>query len=198
MPDVESGEFTGSFKTSINDKLANITFGGHSSDKWVWEDGGVFSLKRGEVALTLKDLTGWYGRCDAILLTANLGFSPPAAKAEIEEFKASIGCFREPAKAGGYDVIVIGGGLAGVSTSLAAARLGCKVALIQNRPVLGGNAGKEIKVHVLGTGSVKQYPIAREAGIVEELKLEMANKGYDWEKGWPSHIFLDAIKKKKA
>ena len=36
-----------------------------------------------------------------------------------------------------YDVIVVGGGVAGISASIAAARLGCKVALVHNRPVLG-------------------------------------------------------------
>jgi succinate dehydrogenase/fumarate reductase flavoprotein subunit len=47
-----------------------------------------------------------------------------------------------------YDVIVIGGGIAGICASISSARLGCKVALIHDRPVLGGNFSSEIRVHI--------------------------------------------------
>ncbi|WP_349770679.1 FAD-dependent oxidoreductase, partial [Atribacter sp.] len=47
-----------------------------------------------------------------------------------------------------YDLIVVGGGLAGTCAAVAAARLGCRVALVQNRPVLGGNSSSEIRVPV--------------------------------------------------
>jgi len=70
------------------------------------------------------------------------------------------------------DVTVVGGGLAGVCAAVAAARLGKKVALIQNRPVLGGNSSSEVRVWVVGaTGhGVNRY--ARETGILGEMFVE--------------------------
>lgn len=71
-----------------------------------------------------------------------------------------------------YDITVVGGGLAGISASIAAARLGHRVALVQNRPVLGGNSSSEVRVWVCGaTGhGVNRY--ARETGIMGELFVE--------------------------
>ena len=51
------------------------------------------------------------------------------------------------------DYVVVGGGLAGVCAAIAAAREGLKVALIQNRPVLGGNASSEVRLWALGATS---------------------------------------------
>lgn len=70
------------------------------------------------------------------------------------------------------DVTVIGGGLAGMNAAIAAARFGMKVALVQNRPVLGGNSSSEVRVWVCGaTGhGVNRY--ARETGIMGELFVE--------------------------
>ena len=48
-----------------------------------------------------------------------------------------------------YDLVVVGGGIAGTAASIAAAEQGLKVALIHDRPVLGGNASGEIRVHTL-------------------------------------------------
>jgi len=48
------------------------------------------------------------------------------------------------------DILIAGGGMAGVSCALAAARCGAKVILCQDRPVLGGNASSEIRMHVVG------------------------------------------------
>lgn len=64
------------------------------------------------------------------------------------------------------DFCVVGGGLAGMCAAIAAARAGVKVALIQERPVLGGNASSEIRMWVCGAKN------CRETGIIEELQLE--------------------------
>lgn len=66
-----------------------------------------------------------------------------------------------------YDVIVVGGGLAGISAAISAARLGCEVALVQDRSVLGGNSSSEIRVPI--GGACDFNPWARETGIIEEL-----------------------------
>ncbi len=69
------------------------------------------------------------------------------------------------------DIVVAGGGLAGVCAALAAARNGARVALIQDRSRLGGNASSEIRMHVLGANSHSPLQRWRETGIIEELKL---------------------------
>ncbi len=69
-----------------------------------------------------------------------------------------------------YDVTIVGGGLAGICAAISSARLNCKVALIQNRPVLGGNSSSEIRVPISGAASFN--PWARETGIIEELISE--------------------------
>lgn len=77
------------------------------------------------------------------------------------------------------DVLIAGGGAAGVPCALAAARHGAKVILCQDRPVLGGNASSEVRMHIVGAngtgrfdrGSVLETE-AREGGIIEEIRLE--------------------------
>lgn len=79
------------------------------------------------------------------------------------------------------DVLVAGGGMAGICAAIAAARNGAKVVLVQDRSRLGGNASSEIKMHPLGVDSQK-YGF-REGGILEEILLENAvrNPQNSWE-----------------
>ncbi|MCB1206076.1 MAG: FAD-dependent oxidoreductase [Verrucomicrobiae bacterium] len=79
------------------------------------------------------------------------------------------------------DVLVAGGGAAGVPCALAAARNGARVILCQDRPVLGGNASSEVRMHVVGangTGKTERGEAgvteAREGGIIEEIRLDNA------------------------
>jgi hypothetical protein len=69
------------------------------------------------------------------------------------------------------DILVAGGGLAGVCAAIAAARNGANVILVQNRSRLGGNSSSEIRMHALGANSPQQLRNWRETGIIEELKL---------------------------
>jgi hypothetical protein len=66
------------------------------------------------------------------------------------------------------DFCVVGGGLSGMAAAIAAARHGAKVALMQDRPVLGGNASSEIRMHICGAHGTDN----RETGLVEEFELE--------------------------
>ena len=67
---------------------------------------------------------------------------------------------------------VIGGGLAGMSAAIAAARKGIKTILVQERPMLGGNASSEIRMWVRGANGKND----KETGIISELDLENAYK----------------------
>lgn len=71
-----------------------------------------------------------------------------------------------------YDLVVIGGGLAGVCAAVAAARLGERVALVQDRPVLGGNSSSEIRVVVQGAGGLRYFRDVWETGVVGEVITE--------------------------
>src|SRR5687768_17796083 len=72
------------------------------------------------------------------------------------------------------DLVVVGGGLAGVCAAIAAARHGSKVTLVQDRPVLGGNASSEVRLWILGAtshmGNNNRW--AREGGVVDEILVE--------------------------
>jgi hypothetical protein len=69
------------------------------------------------------------------------------------------------------DLCVVGGGMAGVCAAVAAARHGATVVLMQDRPVLGGNASSEVGVQISGADRVGKIPYVRETGILEELRL---------------------------
>lgn len=71
-----------------------------------------------------------------------------------------------------YDIVVVGGGMSGLCAALASARHGARTALVHNRPVLGGNASSEIRMHICGADYHTTRPNARETGIIEELLLE--------------------------
>jgi len=81
------------------------------------------------------------------------------------------------------DVLIAGGGLAGVCAALAAARHGAKVVLVQDRSRLGGNSSSEVKMHVVGSSAHKSRLGWREGGILEELRLDDAanNPHRSWE-----------------
>jgi len=72
------------------------------------------------------------------------------------------------------DVLVAGGGLAGVCAAVSAARHGARVVLVQDRSRLGGNSSSEVKMHIVGANSHKARPGWRESGLIEEFRLDDA------------------------
>lgn len=71
-----------------------------------------------------------------------------------------------------YSFVVVGGGMSGLCAAIAAAREGVKTALIHARPVLGGNASSEIRIHISGADQSLRQPDYAESGLVYELMLE--------------------------
>jgi len=73
-----------------------------------------------------------------------------------------------------YDLVVIGGGMSGVCCAITAARQGVRTALINARPVLGGNTSSEYRVWALGAtshmGNNNRW--SREGGVIDEILVE--------------------------
>ncbi len=134
----------GRFSLSINGTTLETQFGVQSAE-WSWHPAGRVSLPKGEVKLALHDLTGFDGRCDAIFLGRDGAVPPNGVDDESRKWRKALrGLPDQPVDAGEFDVVVVGGGISGCAAALTAARLGQSVALIHDRPVLGGNASKEI------------------------------------------------------
>ncbi|SDR70002.1 FAD dependent oxidoreductase [Polaribacter sp. KT25b] len=95
-------------------------------------------------------------------------------------------------KTDAYDVAVIGGGAAGICAAVAAARNGSKTVLIQDRPVLGGNASSEMRVHLNGVNNIKGKA-ERETGIIEEILLH--NRFENEQESFPvfDHVLYDFV-----
>ena len=70
------------------------------------------------------------------------------------------------------ELTVVGGGVAGITVALAAARCGMTVALVQDREVLGGNMSSEGQVGY-GSGAINKSYYARESGISDEIKMRL-------------------------
>lgn len=148
----------GKFKVLVNGKALLPEFGTQTTE-WAWQYGGTVKVKKGENAITLRDLTGFNGRCDAIWFTTDIKNIPPNDKSGLATFRKNVmGLPEKPAEAGKYDLVVVGGGIAGVCAAISAARLGLKVALIHDRPVLGGNNSSEVRVHLGGRINLEPYP----------------------------------------
>lgn len=157
----------GRFRVLVNDKPLEPTFGTQGAD-WFWHPGGTVEITQPETQLALRDLTGFNGRCDAIWFTTDPDATPPNESKVLSSWrKAELGLPEGPIKEDTYDLVVVGGGYSGLGAAISAARMGIKVALIQNRPVLGGNGSSEIRVWAQGLVRRGEYPHIGE--IVEEL-----------------------------
>lgn len=142
-------EAPGRFYVTVNDIQLEHQLG--KNPEWNWEFAGSIKLTSGDIKLSLHDLTGFEGRCDAIYLTTSKSEVLPVDMAKLKKWRAEkSGNVEVPLKKVKYDLVVVGGGIAGCAASIAAAEQGLKVALIHDRPVLGGNASGEIRVHTLG------------------------------------------------
>ncbi|MDE6450567.1 MAG: FAD-dependent oxidoreductase [Muribaculaceae bacterium] len=146
----KQGEGPGKFKVKVGGKTLKTTVGDHG-DKWEWQRAGEVSLKAGRQKLALHDLTGFNGRCDAIVLTTDPAIVLPDGGDELLALRrSSLGLDTAVVRQGEYDLVVVGGGIAGMCAAVSAARGGMNVALVNDRPVLGGNNSSEVRVHLGG------------------------------------------------
>ncbi|MBR2941178.1 MAG: FAD-dependent oxidoreductase [Kiritimatiellae bacterium] len=148
-----NGEKPGRFSLAVGDAVFPQTLGVAPPD-WGWVDAGSVRVAAGAQTIALKDLTGFEGRCDAVYFTSVAATNPPPNDA------ASLAAWRAekrgesaaPEDVVNADLVVVGGGIAGTCAAIAAADAGMSVAIVQDRPMLGGNASDEIRVRTENEG----------------------------------------------
>lgn len=152
------GEGPGKFRICIQGDALTETLG-VKGDRWEWQYAGVFNAEKRRIEVALNDLSGFDGRCDVILFTREKNLPAADTTEKMRELrKRLIKDYDKAHDMGEYDFVVAGGGVAGMCAAVSAARLGLKVALIHNRPVLGGNNSAEIRVHLGGAIECDPYP----------------------------------------
>lgn len=180
-------EAPGQFLIQVNGQKLPNTLG--LTPGWTWEYAGEVTLPSKKVRIELVDLTGFNGRCDAIYLSQT-DQKPPAAVAELAAWrKEKLTEPLAPERTKTYDLVVTGGGLAGCAAAIAAAEQGLRVALIHDRPLLGGNASSEIRVHTLGIYGkferilrkidTEHYPNGSPEALVDQKKRDKNVQEYD-------------------
>lgn len=143
-------DYPGTFRVLVDGRPLAKSFG-RGPKAWAWEDGGEVDCAAGRVTVTLRDEDGFDGRCGGLVFYR--GEFPMAGESALD-------VRREPvAERSSYDLVVVGGGVPGCCAAIAAARAGIRVALVQDRPVLGGNSSSEIRVYSAGE---QRHPIVKE------------------------------------
>ncbi len=161
-------EGPGKFQVLIDGQAMSATFG-NIGNGWFWQKAGTVNIKNLKTTITLHDLTGFNGRCDAIYFTPDASVIPPDKGDQLATFRNQQAGIKAK-NAGEYDLVVVGGGVAGICSAVSAARLGMKVALIHDRPIWGGNNSSEVRVHLGGRINLAPYPEL--GGIVKEISPE--------------------------
>ncbi|MDZ7604337.1 MAG: FAD-dependent oxidoreductase [Cyclobacteriaceae bacterium] len=147
----------GRFEVLVDGKSLSKVFG-LNDQEWEWVEGGTVVITKEQVEIVLRDLTGFNGRCDAIYFTADKSDVPPNNLEGLQAMRNELlGIDKDPEE-NEFDFVVIGGGMSGTCAAISAARLGVKVALVQNRPLLGGNNSSEVRVHLGARINLEPYP----------------------------------------
>jgi hypothetical protein len=181
----------GKFQLKIDGKPVKEVFGTKSAT-WHWHDGGMVKVGK-KATLALHDLTGFEGRCEAILFCKDPKFQPTNDIGQLTQFRRKLlGFSDQPDEGGSFDLIVAGGGLAGTSAAIAAARNGVKVALVQDRPVLGGNGSSEVRVWPEGHTNKSLYPHVGD--IVNEILPPIVKGAGQVFNGVSKEYYDDALK----
>jgi len=98
----------GRFQVLVNGVPLAATFGTDGAE-WAWQDGGMIELPTGQTTLALHDLTGFEGRCDAVLFSADLAMTPPNTPTALARFRRQTLALPEtPAEGGAFDLAARG------------------------------------------------------------------------------------------
>lgn len=158
--------YPGLFRVRIGQNISPELGRGNT---WSWEECGEMYLEKGDNVVELEDSTGFEGRCSYIYISKD----PKAlnsGKDEIWKLYSEMVLSKKEPYFESFDLIVVGGGIAGMCASVVASRAGLKTALIQDRAVVGGNNSSEIRVW-LG-GGTNYPPFSGIGNIVGEFEQE--------------------------
>jgi hypothetical protein len=192
-------EAPGRFQVFLNNKPVETVFGTISA--WTWQKGGNVEISATSCEIALKDMTGFDGRCDALFFTKDATFQPPNDLKAMRTWRdALLDTPSVPKTSETFDLVVVGGGIAGCGASLAAEKQGLTVALIHDRPLLGGCASSEVRVHTIGISGKseeilkgidsKHWPNGSAESIPDTLKRHKtmdAAKGVKQFLGWRAY-----------
>lgn len=143
----------GKFTLAVDGQPLETVFGS-GSPQWHWQYGGTIRLEAGRHQLAVHDLDGFDARFDAVLFTTEEG-----EPGEIDAMRRRLLPLpKEPENRGHFDFVVVGGGVAGMCAAISAARLGSRVALVQDRKVFGGNNSSEVRVGLGGRLNIGRFP----------------------------------------
>ena len=142
----------GKFTLLIDGKALETVFG-TGSPEWHWQPGGQIHLEAGPHRLAVHDLDGFDARFDAVLLTTDSD-----TPGEIDSLRRVLLDIPAPEEKGKFDFVVVGGGVAGMCAAISAARLGSRVAVVQDRKVFGGNNSSEVRVGLGGRLNIGRFP----------------------------------------
>ena len=131
---------------------------GDGKPDWHWQDGGVVTVDTLRKTVFLHDLTGFEGRCGAMIFTSDMDFVPPDNADEINILRRELCGFNSVLKVHEYDFVVIGAGISGMCAAIEAAERGLKTALVNDRFVAGGNNSSEIRVWLSGDTKFDEFP----------------------------------------
>ncbi len=151
------GTSAGRFQLLVNGCALDEVLGTGSAE-WAWQKAGMRNLEAGEVSISLHDLSGFNGRCDALFITKRSDFVPPDAADELAAFKERyfpVEVLDDPTQ---YDLIVCGGGFAGMTMAISAREVGVRALLVQDRGMLGGCNSSEVRVWLGGLTNIGDYP----------------------------------------
>ena len=146
------GPGPGRFSLSVDGSPVGGDLGSEGT-AWYWQKAGEVKLKKGSHEIRIHDLMGLEGRFDAVCLSRK----PLTGEALDNLQKVSRGS-APVSDEGEFDLVVVGAGYSGICASVAAARQGLRVALIQDRAILGGNNSSEIRVQLGGSIECEPYP----------------------------------------
>lgn len=197
------GKGPGKFAVRVNNSQLGTT--GDTGSAWGWVCLGTARLRKGTNTVSLHDLTGFDGRCDAVFLS-NSGEMPDDGVGST--WRQRLNPRKKAEKT--YDLVVIGGGIAGICAATSAARLGLSVALVNDRPIWGGCNSSDIRVHLGGDTEVEPYRSlgrlinefgpsqggnAQPAGQYEDCKKDSFLKAQQGLSLYPSYRAVHVLKR---
>jgi hypothetical protein len=157
----------GTFCVGVGQRIVKKEFGTHAG-LWDWEDGGAVEIESESVKVSLQDQTGFEGRCGFLFFSQDPYIVPPTNPKALFSFYQKLLGLEKQILETSYDMVVAGGGIAGMCAALSSARQGLRTALVQDRKIFGGNNSSEVRVWLGGLTNLQ--PFSGVGNIVGEFE----------------------------